>query len=222
MLAESEVPSTTQGAIAALSLSDSSSNEMAIVLKLVSGQELSPEQITVLEEQLVAAAAKEMLTSIPVPGISSFFSFGSSGGDIQATHQEAIELLAKSGIPGYEHRTVNVDGRNIDIWVDASGLAAGDGRPTRYVHDPAEFTGDRRGIDTNARNAIREVVHETVEELNTALEEHGTDAYLERLASLTPDDLSTTEEQTAEASNEAQATHSVASPSPPPSGIAPS
>ena len=75
------------------------------------------------------------MLSVSTPNPASvIMGFGISGGNVQSLHKVTIEALAEASAPGFRHKIVTINGRDVEIWMDASGIAEGESEPKIYIN----------------------------------------------------------------------------------------
>lgn len=125
--------------------------------------------------------------AIPVIGAA-----GSSIAEIGMKHMAAIEAMEDGNIQGFTHQNINIDGKNVEVWIDASD-------PNNPIHytDKA-IVGSH--IDPQDRNDYFDKVDMAVEKIEKGLTEetqgyinkHGQEGYIRRVEDFIEDKLNST------------------------------
>ncbi len=89
-----------------------------------------------------------------IPNPFSLIDVGRGIGEVQDLHKYLIQRMADAGAPGFEHTTVQIDGKPVQIWVDASSAAEHRGsQPNVYVDYGTQGAHDDDPSSSRARAA---------------------------------------------------------------------
>lgn len=105
--------------------------------KMNPGKALADLTAGLARDAIPAGGAASIIAPNP---LAEAVSFGTGVGEIQKEHMALIEDLAEQAAPGFAYETVQVNRKPVKVWVDASGVAEGDG-PVFYTKGAEDALG---------------------------------------------------------------------------------
>lgn len=122
-------------------------------------------------------------------GLGTVFSMIGGAARVDSAHRNAIEVMEKAGMPGFEVKDVKIGGRDFKIYVDASPNAYGQ-KPDVLVHPQPHFNSD--DPDSHKRElqqAKRDAVLTAQDEVSDFIGARGEDAYHNKIMNYLGDDF---------------------------------